>query len=414
MQQQNETMRIGYVVKRYPRYSETFIVNEILAHEATGLDVRIFALLPSLDTHFQDVIARVRAPVYYLPSIAGKARDWWAELVRTGGVHPRVWNALVTATGDSAREVLQAMVLAQEIRAQGITHLHAHFATSATAVARLAAAISGIPYSFTAHAKDIFHEAVDQRLLAGKLSAAAVAVTVSDYNLDYLRTRFGAVAGNVARIYNGLDLGRFTYSDPGNRPAEILAVGRLVEKKGFRYLIDACALLARRGRRFRCRIIGSGELEGDLRQRISAAGLGAVVELAGPRPQQEVVDAIRSAAVFAAPCLVGRDGNRDGLPTVLLESMALGTPCVSTDVTGIPEILKDNVTGLMVPQEQPEVLAYALNRLLGEPSLRTSLARRARALIEDEFDVHRNAGRLRECFSAAQGPGSLDAAVGAL
>jgi glycosyltransferase involved in cell wall biosynthesis len=394
-------MRVGYVVKRYPRYSETFIVNEILAHEAAGLDVRIFALLPPLDTHFQDLISRVRAPVHYLPALAGRANGWWAELALTAQVYPAVWETLATAHGNSAREVLQALVLAQEIKKQGITHLHAHFATAATTVARLAAGICDIPYTFTAHAKDIFHESVDQASLSTMVSDAAAAVTVSDFNLDYLNRRCGRQAGRIVRIYNGLDLNCFEYSDPTARPAEIIAVGRLVEKKGFACLIEACRLLAVRGRRFHCRIIGSGELEQDLRNRITAAGIEEQVELTGPQPQQVVKDAIRSAAVFAAPCIVGQDGNRDGLPTVLLESMALGTPCVSTDVTGIPEILQDGVTGLQVEQDNPAALATALEVLLADPSLRASVAQRARAQIEAEFDVHRNAARLRDCFYAS-------------
>jgi len=394
-------MRVAYVVKRYPRFSETFIVNEILAHEAAGLEVRIFALLPPLDTHFQDLIAQVRAPVHYLPSLAGKASDWWAELTVTAQLYPAVWETLATATHEGAREALQALVLAQHIHRQGITHLHAHFATSATAVARLAAGICAIPYSFTAHAKDIFHESVDQTALSTMISDAAVAVTVSDFNLKYLNSHCSNQTGQIARIYNGLDLTRFDYSDPQARAPEIIAVGRLVEKKGFDCLIEACRLLALRGCDFHCRIIGGGELEQELRTRIATAGLEAQVELLGPQPQSAVMAAICAAAVCAAPCIVGQDGNRDGLPTVLLEAMALGTACVSTDVTGIPEILWHGETGLQVAQNDPLALCIALERLLVDPSLRVALARRARALVEDKFDVHQNAAQLRTHFAAS-------------
>jgi colanic acid/amylovoran biosynthesis glycosyltransferase len=151
----------------------------------------------------------------------------------------------------------------------------------------------------------------------------------------------------------------------------------------------------------RCRIFGLGEQEPDLRAAVERLGLGNRVRLPGPRPQGDLIKAVRRATVFAAPCVVGEDGNRDGLPTVLLEAMALGTPCVSTDVTGIPEVLRDGETGLMVPQRDPAALADAIERLLADPELRVGLAGRARRLVEAEFDVHRNAARLREAFQAA-------------
>ncbi|WP_456429758.1 glycosyltransferase [Rhodocaloribacter sp.] len=391
--------RVGYVVKRYPRYSETFIVNEILAHEAAGWDLEIFALRPPVDTHFQDVLARVRAPVTYLPGSGLKATDFWQSLEAASAELPGLWAKLEAARGEAPRDVHAAVHLARAARLRGLTHLHAHFASSATSVARMAAHFTDLPYSFTAHAKDIFHESVNPDDLRRKLREAAAVVTVSDFNLTFLRERYGVDAHRVARIYNGLDLDRFPFSAPGERPPEIIAVGRLVEKKGFSDLIEACAHLRDRGTSFSCRIIGGGELEADLRARIERFDLGTHVCLSGPRPQREVIEQLRRAAVFAAPCVVGRDGNRDGLPTVLLEAMALGTPCVSTDVTGIPEVLRNGETGLQVPQRAPAALADALARLLTDAALRVRLATAARRLIETSFDIHRNAAQLRTLFT---------------
>jgi glycosyltransferase involved in cell wall biosynthesis len=292
-------------------------------------------------------------------------------------------------------------VLARETRRRDIDHLHAHFATASTTVARLAARFARIPYTMTAHAKDIFHESVRPEDLRRKLQDAAATVTISDYNLDYLHDNYGPAAEGVRRIYNGLELERFPYKEPRGRVPEIVAVGRLVEKKGFADLIEACSLLRDRGVEVRCQIVGIGEQEPELRAAIEHLGLGNRVELPGPRPQGDLIKAVRRAAVFAAPCLVGGDGNRDGLPTVLLEAMALGTPCVSTDVTGIPEVLRNGETGLMVPQRDPAALADAMERLLADPELRVRLAGRARRLVEAEFDVRRNAALLRETFEAA-------------
>lgn len=398
-----EPLRVGYVVKRYPRYSETFIVNEILAHEAAGIRVNIFSLRPPADSHFQDRIARVKAPVVYMPGENIKASEFWRSVREAGEVLPGLWTSLESAQedGESVGDVYQAVLLACHARRKGIGHLHAHFATSAATIARLAARFAGLTWSMTAHAKDIFHESVQPEDLRRKLRGAAAVVTVSDYNLDYLRTTYGPAADRVQRIYNGLDLDTFSCSPAHDRQPLIVSVGRLIEKKGFGDLIDACAILAARGRSFQCQIVGTGEMEAELRAQIARLELQDFVELLGPLPQADVIRLVGRASVMAAPCVVGRDGNRDGMPTVLLEAMALGTPCVSTDVTGIPELLRDNETGLMVPQHDPAALATALERLLTDSPLRVRLAAAARRLIEAEYDIHCNAARMRSLFQAA-------------
>jgi colanic acid/amylovoran biosynthesis glycosyltransferase len=395
-------VKVGYVVKRYPRYSETFIVNEILAHEAAGMELEIFSLLAPEDGHFQDAISRVRAPVTYLPVKGLKPTELWSALEDAEEFFVDGWGTLEAAKGEDVRYVYQAVVLAREVRRKSISHLHSHFATASTTVARLAARFAGLPYTFTAHAKDIFHESVRAEDFRRKLATAAATVTVSDYNLEHLRETYGLAARHVRRIYNGLDLERFPYEAPHERPPRVVAAGRLVEKKGFADLIEACAILAADGRRFTCQIIGTGEQETELQGQILRLGLVDRVELLGPRPQNELVRLVQDAAVHAAPCVVGADGNRDSLPTVLLEAMALGTPCVSTDITGIPEVVRDGETGLMVPQRDPAALAAAIGRLLEEPNLRDRLADRARRLVEAEFDVNRNAAQLREMFQTAR------------
>ncbi|MBE8997889.1 glycosyltransferase family 4 protein [Nostoc sp. LEGE 12447] len=407
------SIRIGYILKRYPRYSETFVVNEISAHEAAGLDIEIFALRPPCDTHFQNIISQVRASVNYIRKpIQGRISEslnsltptaasyFWAELQEVSKVIPNFWSKLAFAQGEEDNTVYQAAWLGREARLKGITHLHAHFGSVATSVARLASHFTGIPYTFTAHAKDIFHESVELEDMQRKLKDAATVVTVSDYNLNYLQKIYGAK--RVQRIYNGLDLRQLQYSSPVDRPPLILSVGRLIEKKGLSILIDACAILKRINCDFQCQIVGTGSLEPVLQQKIQDLGLQSTVEIVGPRPQNDVFQLMQQAAVFAAPYIIGQDGNRDGLPTVLLEAMALGTPCVSTDVTGIPELVRDRQTGLIVPQHNAEQLAIALQQLLSNPALRVKLSSQARQLIESEFDIHRNSAALRAIFHAAE------------
>jgi glycosyltransferase involved in cell wall biosynthesis len=396
--------RVGYVVKRYPRYSETFIVNEILAHEEAGWEIDVFALHPPNDTHFQDSVSRVRAPVHYLLSSGVKIADFWATIAGASRDLPRIWSDLRYACEEAAVDVYQAVLLAQAVRNRGITHLHAHFGSSSTTVARLAAKIAGVPYTFTAHAKDIFHNTVCAEDLRRKIHDAASVVTVSDFNAAYLQEHFGAGAGRVVRLYNGLSLDRFPYQAPLGRKKRIISVGRLVPKKGLIDLIEACALMMARGVPFDCQIIGTGPLESELRERIQVLGLENKVRLLGPRPQREVIELMQDAAAFAAPCVVGEDGDRDGLPTVLIEAMALGTPCVSTDVTGIPELIRDRETGVLVPQHDPPALAAAIETVLKCPRYRLNLAEKARKLIEESFDVRRNASEQRSLFMNSERP----------
>jgi glycosyltransferase involved in cell wall biosynthesis len=414
-----DPLRVGFVVKRYPRYSETFIVREILAHEAAGVSIDIFVLRPTIDGHFQDLIARVRGAVQYLcfpaeglmheklASATLRANLFWDALLQSASIVPNFWSALASLqdemakTKDASQYLYQAAQLACQVHKKGLHHLHAAFASESATVARLAARLSGISYSFTARAKDIFHEKVQIEDLRRKLRDAGGVVTISDYHLQFLRDTFGSLAARVQRIYNGLDLDEFLYQSPRDRPPVIVAIGRLIEKKGFDDLLEACAILAGRGRSFLCQLYGNGPLKADLEAQIDRLGLRSRVELMGPHPQGEIIKAIHNAAVLAMPCVIGKDGDRDGLPNVIQEALALGTPVISTDVTGIPEVVRDGETGLQVPQHDPSALATALERLLGDPDLRVRLATTARRMMESEFDIRRNTERRRAIFRAA-------------
>src|SRR5262249_28590302 len=280
-----EALRVGFVVKRYPRYSETFIVREILAHEQAGLETEIFSLRPTNDGHFQDLISRVRGRVSYLyfpaegllpetlATATLTASHFWKALAQASQVLPSLWSGLEGMQQEEARNVYQALLLAREARLRNLHHIHATFASDAATVARLASRLAGVPYSFAARAKDIFHKSVREEDLRRKLQDAAGVITISDFHVDYLRRTFGSLADHVQRIYNGLDLQEYPYRAPYTRAPLILAIGRLVEKKGFGDLVNACRLLADGGRTFRCRIIGAGALMAELRTQISRLGL---------------------------------------------------------------------------------------------------------------------------------------------
>ncbi|WP_156761736.1 glycosyltransferase [Microbacterium karelineae] len=388
--------RIGYVVKMYPRFSETFVVSEIIARERRGADIRIFSLRPTTDARFHDTLSQVAAPVEQVPR-AAKASEMWELLRRAEPELPLLPDALGELLAAEHDDAGQAVELALAIRRHGITRLHAHFASVATTVARLASRLTGIPYAFTAHAKDLFHESVDPADIDRKIADASHVVTVSDFNVRHLRARYPAADRTpVRRVYNGIDLERFVYDPRREGESGILAVGRLVEKKGFADLIAASAMLRDAGRPTPCRIVGGGDLEDALRGLAARLGLDDLVTFTGPLPQREVRAELARARVFVAPCVVGADGNADGLPTVLLEAMAIGTPCISTDVTGITEAVRDGDTGLVVPQRAPRALAAAIERILDEPALAARLAASARDLVAAEFDVRRQSARLEE------------------
>lgn len=394
--------KIGYVLKRYPRFSETFVVNEILAHEAAGANIEIFALRPTVDAHFQPAIAEVRAPVRYLTSQSVRGNDFWTALAPWLSDQPLAVAELADSVDVEALEVVQALELASLVRSRGIEHLHAHFATSATTVARLTSLLTGVPYTFTAHAKDIFDNSVNPVALGQKIADAAAVVTVSEFNVDQLSAAYPQHSDKITRIYNGLPLEKFPFritAPTFNRPL-VLAVGRLVEKKGFDDLILASQILVERNVSFECRIIGDGEGAGALRRLIHELQLNDKVTLCGAAPSDRVRELMAEAAVFVAPCVTAASGDRDGMPTVLLEAMATGAPCVATDVTGIPEIVRNGDTGLLVAERSPAQLAVAIERLLLAPPLGEEFARRARRLIENEFDSHRNAERIRQLFAA--------------
>lgn len=407
--------RVGYVLKMYPRFSETFVVNEIVAQEAAGTEIDIFSLRPPVDARFHAALAQVRAPVTYVPAGSVRAGEAWQQVREAAASLPGFAGAWPELLHHELRDVLQAAEVAAAVRSRGLVHLHAHFGSVATTVARLAALLAGVGYTFTAHAKDIFHSDVDEDDLRVKLREAAAVVTVSDYNLAHLTETFGEDAARVVRVYNGIDLAQFAWHEPAGRPRHVVAVGRLVEKKGFDDLLDALALLAASGDPVTCDVLGSGPMHDTLLEQVDRLGLAGRVRLLGACTQDEVRAAVAGAAVLAAPCVVGADGNRDGLPTVVLEAMALGTPAVATPVTGMPEAVVDRVTGLLVPERDPASLATALGRLLDDEPGRAAMARAGRALVERWFDRRGQAVQLRAIFAsaaAASAPASASASAG--
>ena len=404
-------IRVGYVLKTFPRLSETFVLNEMLELERQGFDIEIFSLKAPTEPRFHSQLSQVRAPVTYLAR--GESGASWPGIERdasTLDLDPTsTGEAFLKCLRDEGQDYLKvfpsALSLAALARRRGIQHLHAHFASLATRTTVLAHMLSGVSFSFTAHAKDIYHHDVNQDVLSEALERAKFVVTVTDYNVARLEECNPPARGKIRRIYNGIDLDRFLPQPlPNTQPPEIISVGRLVEKKGFPFLIEACRLLKDRGRRLRCTIIGGGDHEQQLRELIAALDLHDTVSLTGPLSDHAVMDAITRGVMFVLPCVVGEDGNQDALPTVMLEAMALGRPVVSSDLAGVTEIVDHGETGLIAPQLDSRGLADAMDRLLGDTELQTACGRAGRRKAERLFNLRMSVGQLAALFRESVEP----------
>lgn len=398
--------RVAYVLKRYPRLSETFILGEVLALEEAGVGVRIFAAADPAEPRVHEAVRRVRARVTYTGrSGAAILRELLVHHHQAAAADPREYDELLAlararGTDEAFSEFAQAGWIASLLRRESIGHIHAHFATSAARVACLASRLSGVPFSFTAHAKDLFLRSVDRQVLADLLGRASFVVAISEFHRRFLLSVNAAARVEVVR--NGLDLARFPRNgrrDPGATPLRILGAGRLVEKKGFDDLVRACALLRDRGVPFECRIVGEGDERPGLEEMIRCLDLAAHVRLEGTATQEEVFAHLARSSVLVAPCVTAASGDRDGLPMVILEGMAAGVPVVATPVTAIPEIVRDGETGLLVPERSPAAIASAVARLRGDPDLGQRLAAAARRAVEERHDAAQSAARLASLFT---------------
>jgi glycosyltransferase involved in cell wall biosynthesis len=403
MARSESTATVGYVLRKFPVLSETFILNEILSLEDRGVPIHIFALAPSRDPKFHEGVTRLRAPIVYIPGPADHAS--LLRYVRAAAArHPQSFRRELLAVLARGRpkllwRFLQAAYVAERAARVRVDRLHAHFANRSTTVARLASRISGIPYSFTAHAFDIYRTDVSPRILRRKIDDANFVITISESNQDLLEKVAEERGDKIRLLHNGIDLSAFTPAPIPERPSfSILCVARLVEKKGLPYLIEACGRLRDRGLDFRCRIIGRGNLRPRLAAMIAERQLEDRVSLRGAVRQGEVPDLYRSADVFVLPAIVASDGNREGLPVSIVEALACGLPVVSTPVSGISEVVHHDHNGLLVPERNPSELAEALERLITDRPLYDRLRDNARQSVTGRFDIRRTSRSLQELF----------------
>jgi len=389
-------------LKRFPRLSETFVLNEILELRRQGVPVQIVAVTDPREATAQPEAAALVPEVIYL-----QGEPWPRRLL--GGLATAARHPLGTARAVRAqathpsraglRHLAQAFLLVRAIRRLGPVHVHAHFVHVPASVTYLAHLLSGVPFSFTAHAKDLY--TTDVARVARRAKAAAFVVTCTEANRRYLEDVVGVDPARINVCRHGVDLRRFAQIERRPAPRQILSVGRLVPKKGFDVLIRACAELTRRGVDVDCRIVGDGPVRADLEKLVDELDLRERVRLERGRPQVELLSAYAEASVFVLSPCVQANGDRDGIPNVLQEALAAGVPVVTTAISGIPEVVRDGVNGRLVEPNDPIGLAGAIEELLHDGALRARLGTAARTLAAQEADLTECVRPLTAEFSAS-------------
>jgi len=433
---QGDRGTIAYVLKGYPRLTDTFITSEVYRMEQQGLRLRVFVIKPCIEPVFSDLLDKIAAkPVYMLDTtfmsksslfkwLSANLKHFMPSLRRVIRKHPLgVLRAAGAAFAQAtrarkgfwawprkvyAKEFLQGVMLADMLEQAGdVSHIHGHYCHGATTVTWLASMMTKLPFSFTAHAKDIYLPSLNPAgLLRRKMDAARFVITCTDANRDYLENL--ASRTPVYCIYHGLnaEFCNIMKEQPATRATNghfrVLGVGRLIPKKGFDILVQACAILHEKRVPFEAIIVAEGgEHEKEICRLITANGLENSVFLPGPMSQSQLFDEYQKASAFCLPCRVLENGDRDGIPNVLMEAMTVGVPVVSTPISGIPELIHDGVNGLLVPSEDSRALAEAFLRLINDNRLAKDLSRNAQETIESRFNGDKLAAHmanlLREC-----------------
>ena len=390
---------IAIVLKGYPRLSETFIAQEIRALELRGFRITLVSLRHPYDPAIHPIHREISASVHYLPEYVGDdpgrvIRAWWQIRRQTG--YATAFRQFFTdlrrdPSVNRVRRFAQAMVMAAELPTS-IEHYYAHFMHTPASVTRYASAINGVPWTLSAHAKDIW--TLDDWEKREKLASAEWTVTCTAANVDHLKS-LADDPDKVSLVYHGLDFSRFP--DPGDEasgrdgsdaehPVRLLSVGRAVDKKGYNILLDALAGLPA-DRHWKLIHIGKGELLQTLKLQAERLGIGAHIDWLGALPQESVLGHYRDADLFVLPSKISSDGDRDGLPNVLMEALSQRLACLSTRVSGIPELLIHGESGWLIPEKNTAALTAALESLIADPARRTHLANAGFDRLHSEFSL---------------------------
>lgn len=401
---------VAYIMSRFPLLTETFILREMLELERQGAALLVLPLLRARQPVRHAEVERLRAEVHYTPFVSPAIVAANLHfLLRAPARYLRLLWAVLRGNAGSANLFFGALgvfpksvYFARLVGARGVGHVHAHFATHPALSALVVSELGGVTFSFTAHAHDIF---LHERMLAEKVRRALFVVSISEFNKRYMLERARGVAPDkVAVVHCGVEPEKYAARPPGPARAgalTALCVASLQPYKGIKYLVRACALVARRFPGFRCLVVGEGADRAELEALIDELNLRDTFRLLGARPQHEVAELLSGADLFVLPSVVAPTGQMEGIPVALMEAMAAGLPVVSTRISGIPELVEDGAGGLLVEPADEEALAGALVRLCEDAPLRARLGGRGREKVLAEFTLAENVARLRSLFDEA-------------
>ena len=389
---------LGMILKGFPRISETFISNEILLLEKAGFQIHIFSMRRPRETFSHNNVKNIRASVDYLPEtlLVPLPRFLFHNFLLAKQNPTIYWHVLKSAVlrlrqtrkVATIKHFLQAGYLVHKfLPDQNVVHLHAHFAHSPTSVASFTSQLSGLPFSFTAHAKDIYTS--DPNLLGDKIDKSEFVVTCTEHNKQYLGGLLNSQKTPLYRIYHGIDTKLFNNRKeitPPETPYRLLTVARITKKKGIPTVLKAIRILCDEGFPVKHILIGDGDERKSVLALMKDLKLEKTTQWLGTLPHEKVLAHYREADLFVLGCEIAPNGDRDGIPNVILESMAMGVPVVSTQISAIPEVIADEATGLMVPSHAPEEMAKAIKRLLTDIELRKKVIESARTRVMEEFD----------------------------
>lgn len=409
----SKPLRVAYVMSRFPKLTETFILFEMLAVERQGVALEVFPLLRERTTRMHPEAAALVRRAHFLPLLSWsivKSQVWF--LRHRPRRYLRTIGEIVRGTWGSPNFLLGGLGImpkvahaARLMEAAGVDHVHCHFANHPAMAGYIIERLVGLPYSFTAHGSDLH---VDRHMLCQKVAAARFVVAISEDNRRVIEADCPMATGRVRVIHCGVDTAVFQPMNDrsaakadGERRLEIVAIGTLHEVKGQAVLVEACRVLSARGIAFRARFVGEGPDRRMLEQCIAAAGLGDHVELVGARTRDDIAGMLAAADVLVAPSVPTRAGKREGIPVVLMEAMASGLPVVASRLSGIPEIVRDGENGRLFPPGDAHALADALAELAMDGTLRERLGRAARATAIRDLDVDTNAAMLIESIRPA-------------
>ena len=407
-------MNVTYILLRFPKLTETFVAEEIHALLAKDIDVHIVSLLKAESGPVQPLSRELADRAWSAPGLLS-LRLWKAQF-HYGLTRPwRTFRSLVTLLSQPApglplwatffkRAVvyLKAVAAAYELRDSGTRLLHTHFAWLSGAAAWIMARLLEIPFTVTVHAFDLYSSQNDLLPLVAREADHIIAI--SEFNRRHIEASGAAPPGKISVIHCGVDVEALDREPPrlkersGSGPLRILSVGSLVPKKGHRVLIAACRRLERSGLDFECTIIGGGPDAPALRKQAGDDGRGHRIRLTGACSSPEIIEAYRRHDLFVLACQVAPDGDRDGIPVVLMEAGILGLPLLSTTVSGIPELVIHGRTGWLVPPGDDSALADAIALLASDPDLRKRLGDGAREHVRAWFAVERSAQQLASLF----------------